>query len=106
MEKALHLANQANLSRKELEELHKREVFIEDRRGEVIFAREEGRQEGLEIGMQRLTLGLLERKFSGEITESIRENIQQLSMEKLEDLGGAILSFNSLEDLSNWLAEL
>ncbi len=26
-------------------------------------------------------------------------------MEKLGDLGGAILSFSSLEDLSNWLAE-
>ncbi|NET44817.1 DUF4351 domain-containing protein [Okeania sp. SIO2B3] len=32
-----------------------------------------------------------------------RENIQQLSMEKLEYLGRAILSFSSLEDLSNCL---
>ncbi len=112
IEKALNFANQANLSRKELEVLHKQEVFLEDRRGEVILvqeAREKGRQEGIEIvrlSMQRLILGQLERKFSREITAIIRENIQQLSMEKLEDLGGAILSFNSLEDLSNWLAEL
>ncbi|MDY7004264.1 MAG: DUF4351 domain-containing protein [Cyanobacteriota bacterium] len=45
----------------------------------------------------------MERKFGGEITERITENIQQLSMEKLENLGGAILSFSSLEDLYNWL---
>ncbi len=112
IEKALNFANQANLSRKELEVLHKQEVFLEDRRGEVILvqeAREKGRQEGIEIvrlSMQRLILGQLERRFSGEITESIRENIQQLSMEKLGDLGGAMLSFSSLEDLSNWLPEL
>ncbi|MEM1169387.1 MAG: Rpn family recombination-promoting nuclease/putative transposase [Cyanobacteria bacterium P01_H01_bin.35] len=112
IEKALNFANQANLSNKELEVLHKQEVFLEDRRGEVLLAqeaREKGRQEGIEIvrlSMQRLILGQLERRFSGEITEIIRENIQQLSMEKLGDLGGAILSFNSLEDLSNWLAEL
>ncbi|MGD1713777.1 DUF4351 domain-containing protein [Dapis sp. BLCC M172] len=67
------------------------------------YARQEGRAERLGIGMQRLILGQLESKFSGEITPIIRENIQQLSMEKLEYLGGAILSFSSLEDLSNWL---
>ncbi len=108
IEKALNRASAANLSRKELEEVHKREMFLEDRTGEIILARQEGRQEGLEIGklsMQRLILGQLDRRFSGEITESIQENIQQLSMEKLGDLGGAILSFSSLEDLSNWLAE-
>lgn len=87
-------------------EVHKREMFLEDRTGEVILARQEGIEEGLEVGklsMQRLILGQLERKFSGEITERVRENIQQLSMKKLEDLGAAILSFSSLEDLSNWL---
>ncbi|MGK7923233.1 MAG: DUF4351 domain-containing protein, partial [Trichodesmium sp.] len=109
IEKALNRASEANLSRKELEEVHKREMFLEDRTGEIILARQEGREEGLEIGklsMQTLILGQLESKFSGEITAIIKENIQQLSMEKLEDLGGAILSFSSLEDLSNWLAEL
>ncbi len=114
IEQALNRASEANLSRKELEEVHKREMFFEDRTGEIILARQEGRQEGLEEGreegleigklsIQRLILGQLERRFSGEITERIRENIQQLSMEKLGDLGGAILSFSSLEDLSNWL---
>ncbi len=68
IEKALNRASAANLSRKELEEVHKREMFLEDRTGEIILARQEGRQEGLEIGklsMQRLILGQLERRFSG-----------------------------------------
>ncbi len=74
IEKALNLANQANLSRKELEEVRKREIFLEDRRGEIILARQEGRQEGLEAGlevgklsMQRLIFNQLQGKLSTEI---------------------------------------
>ena len=48
IEKALNIANMANLSRKELEEVHKREVFLEDRAGQIILARQEGREEGRE----------------------------------------------------------
>jgi len=108
IEKALNIANQANLSRKELEEVHKRELFLEDRSGEIMLARQEGIEQGLEAGklsMQRLILGQLDRKFSAEIPVIIRENIQQLSLEKLENLGRAIDNFSSLEDLSNWCQE-
>ena len=121
IEKALNIANIANLSRKELEEVHKREVFLEDRAGQIILARQEGREEGREEGrqqgieqgleagklsMQRLILSQLERKFSAEISPIIKENIQQLSLEKLENLGIIIDGFSSLEDLSNWCQEL
>ncbi|MDE5106877.1 MAG: Rpn family recombination-promoting nuclease/putative transposase [Trichodesmium sp. St17_bin3_1_1] len=121
IEKALNIANMANLSRKELEEVHKREVFLEDRAGQIILARQEGREEGREEGrqqgieqgleagklsMQRLILSQLERKFSAEISPIIKENIQQLSLEKLENLGIIIDGFSSLEDLSNWCQEL
>ncbi|WP_363269399.1 DUF4351 domain-containing protein [Okeania sp. SIO2B3] len=110
----------ANISRKELEEVHKQEVFLEDRAGQIMLARQEGREQGREEGrqqgieqgleagklsMQRLILGQLERKFSAEIPAIIRENIQQLSLEKLENLGRAIDNFSSLEDLSNWCQE-
>ena len=120
IEKALNIANLANLSRKELEEVRKREVFLEDRAGQILLARQEGREEGREEGrqqgieqgleagklsMQRLILGQLERKFSAEIPAIIRENIQQLSLEKLENLGRAIDNLSSLEDLSNWYQE-
>ena len=121
IEKALNIANIANLSRKELEEVHKREVFLEDRAGQIILARQEGREEGREEGrqqgieqgleagklsMQRLILSQLERKFSAEISPIIKENIQQLSLEKFENLGIIIDGFSSLEDLSNWCQEL
>jgi hypothetical protein len=56
--------------------------------------------------MQRLILSQLERKFSAEISPIIKENIQQLSLEKLENLGIIIDGFSSLEDLSNWCQEL
>ncbi|RQH45682.1 Rpn family recombination-promoting nuclease/putative transposase [Okeania hirsuta] len=120
IEKALNIANMANLSRKELEEVRKREIFLEDRAGQIMLARQEGREEGrkqgrqqgieqgLETGklsMQRLILEQLERKFSAEIPAIIIENIQQLSLEKLENLGRAIDNFSSLEDLSNWCQE-
>ncbi|NEQ77892.1 MAG: DUF4351 domain-containing protein [Okeania sp. SIO2C9] len=51
--------------------------------------------------MQRLILNQLERRFSAEIPLIIRENIQQLSLEKLENLGREIDNFSSLEYLSN-----
>ncbi|NEP79406.1 MAG: Rpn family recombination-promoting nuclease/putative transposase [Okeania sp. SIO3B3] len=120
IEKALNIANMANLSRKELEEVHKREVFLEDRAGQIMLARQEGREEGREEGrqqgieqgleagklsMQRLILDQLERKFSAEIPAIIRENIRQLSLEKLENLGRAIDNFSSLEEFSNWCQE-
>jgi predicted transposase/invertase (TIGR01784 family) len=46
--KALRIANQANLSSEELEDLEKREMFLEDQRGAII----KGRQEGIEEGRQ------------------------------------------------------
>ncbi|MDE5094482.1 hypothetical protein [Trichodesmium erythraeum] len=42
-----------NLLRKELEEVHKGEVFLEDRAGQIILARQEGREEGREEGGQQ-----------------------------------------------------
>ncbi|HAX85749.1 MAG TPA: transposase, partial [Cyanobacteria bacterium UBA11370] len=52
IEKALNIANQASLSVEELEKLHKQEMFLEDRRGEMIFAKREAREEGLQEGRQ------------------------------------------------------
>lgn len=97
IEKALNIANQANLTAKELEEVRKREIFVEDRRGEIILARQEGRLEG-EI---RVILRLLEQRF-GKISTATIDDIQKLSSEQLELLVGAIWSFTSWEDLSNW----
>ncbi|NEO48484.1 MAG: Rpn family recombination-promoting nuclease/putative transposase [Moorea sp. SIO4A3] len=98
---ALTIANQANMSRKDLEELHKREVFMEDRKGEIRQALEQGREEG-RLLMQGLISRQLEGKL-GAIPSEILEEIQQLSLQQLEDLGVAMADFTTSVDLSNWL---
>ena len=104
LEKAMNIANQANLSLEELEKLRKREVFLEDQRGFIVKAKQEGRVEGrVEEGI-RWTLRLLERQF-GSIPPAIINQIQNLSVEELECLGNAILDFNDLEELSAWLQD-
>lgn len=86
--------------------------------------REEGRQEGLELGLQQgmqqglqqglqqgmqqgesnMVLRQLNRRL-GQVSASIEEQIRQLSVEQLEDLGEALLNFESQEDLLNWLGK-
>ncbi|AOX01103.1 transposase [Moorena producens PAL-8-15-08-1] len=100
---ALTIANQANMSRKDLEELHKREVFMEDRKGEIRQALEQGREEG-RLLMQGLISRQLEGKL-GAIPSEILEEIQQLSLEQLEGLGVAMVDFSTSVDLSNWLRD-
>ncbi|MCA2665370.1 MAG: DUF4351 domain-containing protein, partial [Microcystis sp. M114S2] len=57
---------------------------------------------GLQQGEAKLVLRLLKRRF-GELPPHITETIQKLSVEKLEDLGEALLDFDSQADLINWL---
>ena len=68
--------------------------------------REKAIQQGEAIGIQKgeanLVLRLLKRRF-GELPPHITETIQKLSVEKLEDLGEALLDFNIQSDLVNWL---
>ena len=45
----------------------------------------------------------LNKRF-GEVPESIKNQLQDLSLEDLENLSVDIFDFNTLEDLSNWLA--
>ncbi len=68
--------------------------------------REAAIQQGEAIGLQKeaskLVLRQLKRRF-GELPPHITETIQKLSVEKLEDLGEALLDFNIQADLINWL---
>ncbi|BAZ05790.1 DUF4351 domain-containing protein [Calothrix sp. NIES-3974] len=67
----------------------------------------QGRIEGQEIGKQeeacRMVVGLLHRRV-GTLTPQLQERIQRLSVSQLEDLGEALLDFNAITDLENWLA--
>jgi len=99
---AFSIASRTNLTLKELEELEKREMFLEDQRGAIIKGIQEGRKEGIIEGQTALILRLLARR-TGEISPEIKTRIQQLSFEQLDDLGEILLDFTSQQDLIAWL---
>ena len=95
---AFSIASRTNLTVKELEELEKREMFVEDQRGAII----KSRKEGIIEGQTALILRLLVRR-TGEISPEIQTRIQQLSPEQLDNLGEILLDFTSQQDLIAWL---
>ena len=67
--------------------------------------KEEGREEGREEGLQRersLILRLLTRRV-GELPKDVRQRVETLSLEQLENMGEALLDFTSMADLQSWL---
>ncbi|GCA95160.1 hypothetical protein MAE30S32_38120 [Microcystis aeruginosa 11-30S32] len=64
--------------------------------------REQAIQEGVQQEALKLVIRLLQRRF-GEIPQNLEETIRNLPVERLEDLGLALLDFNTLTDLDNWL---
>ena len=118
IQKAFRIANVANLSLKELEDLEKQQMFLEDQRGAILKGIEEGREQGLQEGLQqgleeglqqglkegqvRFILRQLERRL-GAISPEYQTLIRQLSLEQLENLAEAALDFTNAADLSAWL---
>jgi predicted transposase YdaD len=70
-----------------------------------VFAegRQEGEQEGRQKGEVTLILRLLHRRC-GEVVPTIREQVTRLPLPQLEVLGEALLDFQSVADLEQWLA--
>jgi predicted transposase YdaD len=69
--------------------------------------RELAKQEGLQEGLQkekRLIIRLLNRRI-GEIDSLLIQKVQELTVEKLEELGEALLDFTSVTDLETWLED-
>ncbi len=58
-------------------------------------------QEILHEGESKLVLRLLTRKV-GQISPEVRSHIQQLPLAQLEELGEALLDFDSIQDLTDW----
>jgi hypothetical protein len=63
---------------------------------------QQGEQRGLQKGEQKLIIRQLNRRI-GEIESSLIQKIKELSVEKLEELGEALLDFTSVADLETWL---
>jgi Domain of unknown function (DUF4351) len=68
---------------------------------EIQAAEDRGRQIG-ERHEEVLIMRLLSRRV-GAISLQLQEKIKTLPLEKLDDLGEAILDFIEIEDLTNWL---
>ncbi|MFM6325040.1 MAG: DUF4351 domain-containing protein, partial [Microcystis panniformis] len=64
--------------------------------------REQAVQQGVQQEALKLVIRQLQRRF-GEIPQNLEETIRNLPVERLEDLGIALLDFNTLTDLDNWL---
>ncbi|MFN6185345.1 MAG: DUF4351 domain-containing protein, partial [Microcystis sp.] len=80
-------------------------LYQQDREQAVQEGVQQGRQQGLEQGRiqeANLVIRLLQRRF-GEIPQNLEEIIRKLPVERLEDLGLALLDFDTLTDLDNWL---
>jgi len=60
------------------------------------------RRDSKEEEAQSLVLRLLTRRV-GELSPQVREKVEKLSLEQLENLGEALLDFNSMGDLQAWL---
>jgi predicted transposase/invertase (TIGR01784 family) len=115
---AFSIANEANLGPEELEDLERREIYIQDQRGAITKATRLGIEEGIKQGIKqgieqgieqgikqanlKLILRLLERSLNP-LSPDIKTRIGQLSIEELESLGEAVLEFTNLSDLTTWL---
>lgn len=88
LRKAFQIADRANLSRTDLEDLEKREMFIYDQQGIILYAKNEGKEEGRQEGRQeaqleiaRQSLALLDDETIARITQLPIEDIQRLRQE-------------------------
>ena len=64
---------------------------------------QKGQQQGRIEGESGLVLRLLRRRF-GALDAEHEAMVKRLPVEELEDLGDALLSFQNVQDLSEWLA--
>ncbi|MEQ9549011.1 MAG: Rpn family recombination-promoting nuclease/putative transposase [Coleofasciculus sp. G3-WIS-01] len=103
IELALNIANQANMTVEEFEVIDRRGMMIQDEKGRLNYAKEEGKEEGRLTEAIALVMRLLKKRF-GEIPAAVSTQVEDLSLSELETLTEDIFDFNSLEDLSSWLA--
>lgn len=62
-----------------------------------------GRQEGLQAGKEDLVIRQIRRRF-GDVSTSLIQQIDRLTVEQLNELGEALFDFANLADLKQWLA--
>lgn len=65
---------------------------------------ERGVEQGVEQGERALILRQLVRKV-GALPEGVRSRISAMSIERLNELGEALLNFSELSDVEAWLLQ-
>ncbi len=114
LNKALEISNLATVSKAELEEIQKRQMWLVDQLTINRYAREEGREEGIEqgieqgveIGAEKMAKKMINRSIKrqlGEISSDSENRINQLSINLMEDLALDLMDFKTENDLINWL---
>ncbi|MDB9514275.1 Rpn family recombination-promoting nuclease/putative transposase [Kamptonema animale CS-326] len=83
--KAFEIANQVNLSREELEDLERRELFIYDQQGAIIKAAQEGIEQGIEQGRREEKLAIA-RQLLLRLDDATISQITGLSLEDVLSL--------------------
>jgi hypothetical protein len=63
-----------------------------------------GVQKGRKEGQRLLVMRLLSKKL-GPVPDEIKSKLELLAIDKLEELGEALLDFHNLDDLKDWLSE-
>ena len=108
IELALNIANQAKMTVEELEVVERRGIMLQDEKGRITYAAEQGEEKGREKGRLQeaiaLVMRLLNKRF-GEVPEVISTKVERLPLQELENLTEEILDLNRLEDLERWLDE-
>ncbi|MCW6051049.1 Rpn family recombination-promoting nuclease/putative transposase [Microcoleus sp. A2-C5] len=98
--KAFRIASEDNFSQEELNELQNEEEWIQDQRIALDLAKEQVTK----TAQQSLILRQIVRRL-GTIQPETENSIRQLGVQELEELGDAVLDFNSLSDLTAWLQQ-
>ncbi len=81
--------------------LKETQVYREIKEEGIQEGEQRGEQRGREEGEKSLILRLLTRRV-GELPQDIRQQIETLPLEQLENLGEALLDFTSMADLQAW----
>jgi len=105
---ALNIANQAKMTEDELDVVERRGIMLQDEKGRITYAAEQGEAKGREKGRLQeaiaLVMRLLKKRF-GELPKAISTKVENLPLQELENLTEEILDLNRLEDLERWLDE-
>lgn len=97
-------------SQREVEEmlgitLQETRVYQEIKQEGIQEGEQRGRVEGREVEARSLILRQLNRRV-GELPHQVRQRVESLALEQLENLGEALLDFTSMADLHAWLEAL